>query len=197
MLQSNPTDEDAVVWERQCSSHISIGRVPIDLDLAQEELDFATSESTAEIESELRQQNWTTMEGFRAIESERTETSDTDDQIIKAFSANVLITTQATLDEVDKGVHSAKESISFRQNSYVCDQQEGTEIVPKAAILQRLNSKKEVKSYQLGRQLSCKWSTGAGPRIGCMRDYPIELQSHALEQMHLSPQNYRASEPQG
>lgn len=187
MLQSNPTDAEAVVWEKLCSSHISIGHVPIDVDLAQEEPDSATPESTTQLEFEPRHSNRTTMEGFRAIESERTETLETDDQIIKAFSASVLIPTQATLDEEEKAINSEKENIPFQQNSYVCDQQEGAEIVPKAAILQRLNSKKDVKSYQLGKQLSCKWSTGAGPRIGCMRDYPIEMQSHALEQMDLSP----------
>ncbi|KAE8800636.1 IQ domain-containing protein IQM2-like [Hordeum vulgare] len=59
--------------------------------------------------------------------------------------------------------------------------------VPRKKILQRINSKKDMKSYQLGKQLSFKWSTGAGPRIGCVRDYPSELQAHALEQMNLSP----------
>jgi len=37
------------------------------------------------------------------------------------------------------------------------------------------------------RRLSCKWSTGAGPRIGCVRDYPADLQFKALEQVNLSP----------
>ncbi|CAM0873392.1 unnamed protein product [Alopecurus aequalis] len=59
--------------------------------------------------------------------------------------------------------------------------------VPREKILQRINSKKDMKSYQLGKQLSFKWTTGAGPRIGCVRDYPSELQTHALEQMNLSP----------
>ncbi|XP_002514129.2 IQ domain-containing protein IQM1 [Ricinus communis] len=35
--------------------------------------------------------------------------------------------------------------------------------------------------------LTCNWTTGAGPRIGCVRDYPTELQSRALEQVNLSP----------
>ncbi|KAK1429065.1 hypothetical protein QVD17_11264 [Tagetes erecta] len=61
--------------------------------------------------------------------------------------------------------------------------------VPKKSILQRIDSHKGTKSFQLGRQLSCKWSTGAGPRIGCLRDYPTELQSHALEQANLSPKS--------
>ncbi|XP_075639240.1 IQ domain-containing protein IQM3-like [Castanea sativa] len=59
--------------------------------------------------------------------------------------------------------------------------------VPKTAILQRINSKKAAKSYQLGNQLSCKWSSGAGPRIGCVADYPEVLRQHALEFVNLSP----------
>jgi hypothetical protein len=46
--------------------------------------------------------------------------------------------------------------------------------------------------YQLGKQLSFQWSTGAGPRIGCVRDYPSELQFLALEEVSLSPRGTRA-----
>ncbi|KAJ9555485.1 hypothetical protein OSB04_010099 [Centaurea solstitialis] len=63
------------------------------------------------------------------------------------------------------------------------------ETVPKKSILKRINSHKSTSSFQLGRQLSCKWSTGAGPRIGCLRDYPTELQSQALERENLSPRS--------
>ncbi|XP_073288038.1 IQ domain-containing protein IQM3-like [Primulina huaijiensis] len=59
--------------------------------------------------------------------------------------------------------------------------------VPKMAILQRINSKNAAKSYQLGHQLPIKWSTGAGPRIGCVADYPVELRLQALELTNLSP----------
>ncbi|KAL8200051.1 hypothetical protein R6Q57_011390 [Mikania cordata] len=59
--------------------------------------------------------------------------------------------------------------------------------VPKKAILERINSKKVARSYQLGHQLSFKWSTGAGPRIGCIADYPVELRLQALEFTNLSP----------
>ncbi|KAF5737470.1 hypothetical protein HS088_TW13G00351 [Tripterygium wilfordii] len=59
--------------------------------------------------------------------------------------------------------------------------------VTKQAILQRINSKSTTNSYQLGHQLSLKWSTGAGPRIGCVADYPLELRSQALEFVNLSP----------
>ncbi|KAJ1262054.1 hypothetical protein BS78_09G078100 [Paspalum vaginatum] len=34
---------------------------------------------------------------------------------------------------------------------------------------------------------TCRWSTGTGPRIRCVRDYPQDLQSRALEQVNLSP----------
>ncbi|KAK7247136.1 hypothetical protein RIF29_42013 [Crotalaria pallida] len=63
------------------------------------------------------------------------------------------------------------------------------ETVPKELILKRINSHKGMKSYQLGKQLSCKWTTGAGPRIGCVRDYPCELQFRALEKVNLSPRS--------
>ncbi|CAL4995539.1 unnamed protein product [Urochloa decumbens] len=64
--------------------------------------------------------------------------------------------------------------------------------IPQKAILERMKSKGESKSYQLGHKLSLKWSTGVGPRIGCVKDYPMELRMQALEMMDLSP---RASTP--
>lgn len=63
------------------------------------------------------------------------------------------------------------------------------EEVPPEKILWRIKSKKGTRSYQLGKQLTCRWTTGAGPRIGCVRDYPTELQSRALEDVHLSPKS--------
>ncbi|KAG8375687.1 hypothetical protein BUALT_Bualt10G0126300 [Buddleja alternifolia] len=39
----------------------------------------------------------------------------------------------------------------------------------------------------LTKTSSCKWSSGVGPRIGCVRDYSMELQSQALEKVNLSP----------
>lgn len=41
--------------------------------------------------------------------------------------------------------------------------------------------------FDLHKPLSCKWSTGAGPRIGCVREYPACLQLQALEHVNLSP----------
>ncbi|TKY64349.1 hypothetical protein E2542_SST14244 [Spatholobus suberectus] len=46
-----------------------------------------------------------------------------------------------------------------------------------------------MKTSQLkeSKPLSRKWTTGAGPRIGCVREYPAKLQAKALEQLNLSP----------
>ncbi|KAF8393606.1 hypothetical protein HHK36_021850 [Tetracentron sinense] len=45
----------------------------------------------------------------------------------------------------------------------------------------------EAPVFDLAKRLSCKWTTGTGPRIGCVRDYPTDLQFRALEQVNLSP----------
>lgn len=66
--------------------------------------------------------------------------------------------------------------------------------VPKEAILQRINSKK-LDTYELGHQLSRTWSTGAGPRIGCVADYPLELRFQALEFTELSPRKLPPPSP--
>jgi len=67
--------------------------------------------------------------------------------------------------------------------------------VPKTAILERINSKKSSRSYQLGHSLSRVWSTGAGPRIGCIADYPAELRWQALELTNVSPKPSPSSTP--
>lgn len=45
----------------------------------------------------------------------------------------------------------------------------------------------EAPVCDLSRRLPCKWASGLGPRIGCVRDYPVNLQCKALEQVNLSP----------
>ncbi|THU72088.1 hypothetical protein C4D60_Mb04t08410 [Musa balbisiana] len=40
---------------------------------------------------------------------------------------------------------------------------------------------------QFGQRLPCKWTTATGARIGCVRDYPVDLQTKALEHVNLSP----------
>lgn len=67
------------------------------------------------------------------------------------------------------------------------------EPISHATILERIHSHKRTRSYQLGEHLQFKWTTGAGPRIGCVRDYPSRLQFQMLEQVQLSPRSMHNS----
>ncbi|KAL2326883.1 hypothetical protein Fmac_020310 [Flemingia macrophylla] len=95
----------------------------------------------------------------------------------------------------DSGYETAEESfineeefMVSKSNMFVENEnQEDENAIPKDKILKRIDSHKGRKSYQLADQLATKWTTGAGPRIGCMRDYPLELQNIILEQQNLSP----------
>ncbi|KAL5563564.1 hypothetical protein UlMin_033311 [Ulmus minor] len=94
------------------------------------------------------------------------------------------------LESPGNGYETAEEVFSLEKNLFGQDQEDNeVETIPAESILKRINSRKGMKSYQLGKQLSCKWTTGAGPRIGCVRDYPFELQFRALEQVNLSPRS--------
>ncbi|KAL4611961.1 hypothetical protein ACB092_08G163900 [Castanea dentata] len=98
-------------------------------------------------------------------------------------------------ETAEEGFTSEQDGKAQKQNLSDEEEHEGNEveIIPEESILKRINSHKEMKSYQLGKQLSCKWTTGAGPRIGCVRDYPSELQFRALEQVNLSPRSVAGS----
>ncbi|KAL0436745.1 UNVERIFIED_CONTAM: IQ domain-containing protein IQM2 [Sesamum radiatum] len=101
-------------------------------------------------------------------------------------------TTGSFLLETAQESFSLSPDNSTEQNNVPEEQDETKdETISEESIFQRISSHKGMKSYQLGKQLSCKWSTGAGPRIGCLRDYPSGLQSHALEQVNLSPRSKR------
>lgn len=95
----------------------------------------------------------------------------------------------------EDGYETAEETFSEEEfmvpKSHLFDEEEEEEhdedVIPKEKIMKRIDSHKGLKSYQLARQLTSRWTTGAGPRIGCMRDYPLELQLRVLEQTHLTP----------
>ncbi|KAJ4824842.1 IQ domain-containing protein iqm6 [Turnera subulata] len=96
----------------------------------------------------------------------------------------------------EDGYESAEDTFSEEDFMFVKinlfdedEEAENEKPVPKEKIMQRIDSHKGMKSYQLAQQLSSKWTTGAGPRIGCMRDYPLELQFRVLEQANLSPRS--------
>ncbi|OIW11417.1 hypothetical protein TanjilG_05188 [Lupinus angustifolius] len=111
----------------------------------------------------------------------------------KAHPPNCHVSSPDSVSEC--GYETAEESFIDEEdfmvpksNLFVEDQQEEYQNpIPKENIMKRIYSHKGMKSYQLANHLSTRWTTGAGPRIGCLRDYPPELQFRILEQQNLSP----------
>ncbi|CAI0448428.1 unnamed protein product [Linum tenue] len=64
---------------------------------------------------------------------------------------------------------------------------EGKEAEEAEAAMALVVEEAKAGMFDASRRLSCKWNSGVGPRIGCVRDYPLEMQSRALEQVNLSP----------
>ncbi|KAI6671765.1 hypothetical protein NL676_006650 [Syzygium grande] len=60
--------------------------------------------------------------------------------------------------------------------------------------LDRIEAEEDEPVCKSGKPLRLKWSTGAGPRIGCMREYPSSLQFQALEHAKLSPRSLGAND---
>ncbi|MCH81972.1 hypothetical protein A2U01_0002767, partial [Trifolium medium] len=99
---------------------------------------------------------------FEEIENENESTAQTYPSFqMESLTSSGEETEEALVPELDRTV--SKKNF---------DDDNDIEIIPEESILKRINSHKETKSYQLGKQLSFKWTTGAGPRIGCVRDYP-------------------------
>ncbi|KAK9128349.1 hypothetical protein Syun_017146 [Stephania yunnanensis] len=93
-------------------------------------------------------------------------------------------------ETAEEFLEADEDDIAYKRNLFGEDQEESDkEVVPRQSIFRRISSKKGLKSYQLGKQLSCTWTTGAGPRISCVRDYPSALQFRALEEVNLSPRS--------
>lgn len=99
-------------------------------------------------------------------------------------------------DETAEGSYiDESEFMVSKSNLFVEYQGEGqNDPIPREKIMKRIDSHKSMKSYQLANQLSTKWTTGVGPRIGCMRDYPSELQFRILEHQNLSPRSRSLSQ---
>ncbi|KAK6145068.1 hypothetical protein DH2020_021888 [Rehmannia glutinosa] len=121
-------------------------------------------------------------------------------QSLRIPSKNDLLETLKTENEISESstgvflLGSPTDEYLTAKDSFAPEEQDDEtkeDTITEEHILRRINSHKDMKSFQLGKQLSCKWSTGAGPRIGCLRDYPSGLQSHALEQVNLSPRSNR------
>ncbi|CAM0957428.1 unnamed protein product [Alopecurus aequalis] len=89
-------------------------------------------------------------------------------------------TAQGTTDYGD--MSEAEEDVATPVVSHTTDTEEEEE---------ELNDISDKRSPAVADQsknhLTCRWSTGTGPRIRCVRDYPQDLQSRALEHVNLSP----------
>ncbi|XP_054806959.1 IQ domain-containing protein IQM2 isoform X2 [Prosopis cineraria] len=114
------------------------------------------------------------VKSFRKLENE-----EVDDQSNESFQ----------MESPTTGEEKAALSLGSKADRSDEKHDDEVETIPEESIVRRISSLKVTRSYQLGKQLSCKWTTGAGPRIGCVRDYPCELQFRALEQVNLSPRS--------
>ncbi|XP_056696047.1 IQ domain-containing protein IQM6 [Spinacia oleracea] len=98
-------------------------------------------------------------------------------------------------EEEEESFSTAEDSL-LSEHDFMCpklnlfevhEDSEFDEPISHATIHERIQSHRRTRSYQLGEHLQFKWTTGAGPRIGCVRDYPSRLQCQVLEQVQLSP----------
>lgn len=182
LLQMSPTEEDEEFWSRLRS--IPSDRCADAADNTEEEMN--SSEQTVNCQTP---------------EATETPTEEISSQHIQETINNPSTTLPRVASSEGPATSNAGDNGSSEGGEDHHRQEEGDEpsspssssSVPREKILERINSKKEAKSYQLGKQLSFKWTTGAGPRIVCVRDYPSELQLRALEQVHLSPRSAAAA----
>ncbi|CAI9093718.1 OLC1v1029270C5 [Oldenlandia corymbosa var. corymbosa] len=77
-------------------------------------------------------------------------------------------------------------TVDDARKSYGDVYEESNKEKPEGRQLTDIETVKEPK-LDLAKRLSCKWTSGVGPRIGCVRDYPMQLQFEALEKVNLSP----------
>ncbi|KAK1434219.1 hypothetical protein QVD17_11138 [Tagetes erecta] len=68
-----------------------------------------------------------------------------------------------------------------------CDEKSNRDSIRGKPSIKIQPMNEEFVTRELGNMKSPRWTSGAGPRIGCVRDYPTKLQFQALEQVNLSP----------
>lgn len=169
---------DSYVALRSSSSEQDLGRVIND--------DAATDNTRSECDFELKQS--------LVIKNDRSsihlpESTDPFERSKNEGRVAADSLVESHLDTYEKREETSTPGQNYKlhkQNLFEDKEDDG---VPPESILRRINSHKGMEPCQLGKQLSCKWTTGAGPRIGCVRDYPTELQFRALEQVNLSPRS--------
>ncbi|XXG64195.1 hypothetical protein AAC387_Pa05g2207 [Persea americana] len=184
-VKESPTDEDDNSLSKHGTS-ITFGNSPSGLDLDEAINDLTMNKTNSQYHFELKKSGVVESETSSIHIPEATEPVER--------SENKCRMCEGSLVESQIRRSTSEQPYIFHKWNPFEEKEDGA--VPPESILRRINSHKGMKSYQLGKQLSFKWTTGAGPRIGCLRDYPTELQFCALEQVNLSPRsagNSRAS----
>ncbi|KAJ7009450.1 IQ domain-containing protein IQM2-like [Populus alba x Populus x berolinensis] len=179
-VKTCPTDEeDAVLYKQRSCKHLRNNSSDEDLshavnDLETEEVQDLTPENTYSVNEKTSS----------VLEQQKPR------QLIN-FGRKLTNLKVPERFELVERLKSTEQHSSEPNHNMFDEELEGNdaEKIPDEAIMERINSKKGITSYQLGSQVSCKWTTGAGPRISCVRDFPSELQFRALEQVNLSPRS--------
>ena len=183
LFQDNPLEELTENGETKSSS-----------TLAQELPDMRNKDSNAELNPHLPLSRLTRALGSKIARLEIPKRDNVADILgEQAHPPRCHVPSPESISE--SGYETAEESFidekDFmvpKSNLFEEDQEEEDKNpIPKEKIMKRIDSHKGMKSYQLAYHLSTKWTTGAGPRIGCLRDYPPELQYRILEHQNLSP----------
>lgn len=216
-VKTSPTDEeDNALYKQRSSKHLRNNSSDEDLsqavnDLETEEINVQemTPENTDSVEEEtssvVEKQRSRRLSNFSRIlsnlevpeKSELVEKMESENHMVGSRVSNTSSPVEDGYESAEEGLGTEQHSLEPNDNLFDEEQGEDEQNVPDEAIIERINSKKGIASYQLGKQLSCKWTTGAGPRIGCVRDYPSELQFRALEQVNLSPRSFLHSRSTG
>ncbi|XP_068637350.1 IQ domain-containing protein IQM2-like [Aristolochia californica] len=184
-VKDTPPDEEESSWSKQGSSRIGLRLDSMEIGSSQAVPEQPTSLKSSPTP---RKKTVTISVPKRTDLIERLRNEAESREAMSSTDYSVFVESQTGPSETAEPSSPPKVFMSPKWSLFEEDQEE-KETVPAESILRRINSKKGTKSYQLGKQLSCKWTTGAGPRIGCVRDYPAELQKLALEQMCLSPRS--------
>lgn len=216
-VKTSPTDEeDNALYKQRSSKHLrnnssdeDLSQAVNDLETEQINVQEMTPENTDSVEEEtssvVEKQRSRRLSNFSRIlsnlevpeKSELVEKMESENHMVGSRVSNTSSPVEDGYESAEEGLGTEQHSLEPNDNLFDEEQGEDEQNVPDEAIIERINSKKGIASYQLGKQLSCKWTTGAGPRIGCVRDYPSELQFRALEQVNLSPRSFLHSRSTG
>ncbi|KAL5067492.1 hypothetical protein RYX36_018379 [Vicia faba] len=206
-VQKNPEEDDEPVKMNQ--EHYFRGKssekLPSNIELSKEKIEDINEDSSADSNTHPPLSRLSKRLGTKITRLEipkRDNVTDIFESVLAIHRPTRKLYSPLSDSDSDCGYETAEESFIHEEdfmvsksNLFVEDHDNEEENpIPKEKIMKRIDSHKGMKSYQLANHLSTKWSTGAGPRIGCMRDYPAELQSFILEQQNLSPRA-RASAP--